>query len=55
MTKQELQEKTDLVITETRDALQLVYDSLNQGQQKKILKNDAVKTLFDRYGVEYAE
>ena len=55
MTKQELQEKTNLVITDTRDALQLVYDSLNQGQQKKILKEDAVKALFDRYGVEYAE
>lgn len=55
MKKQELQEKTDLVITETRAALQLVFDELNQGQQKKILKNDAVKALFDRYGVEYAE
>lgn len=38
---------------ETKEALQTVYNELNQGQQKKILKNDAVVELFDRYGVEY--
>ena len=36
---------------ETREALQTVYDELNNGQQKKILKNEAVKALFERYGV----
>ena len=41
------------VYDETRAALQLVYDSLNNGQQKKILKEEAVKELFDRYGVAY--
>lgn len=30
-----------------------VYNTLNSGQQNKILKNEAVKVLFDRYGVEY--
>lgn len=44
-------EKAEAVYAETKDALQLVYDSLNQGQQKKLLKNDEVKALFDRYGV----
>ena len=53
MTKHELETKTDAVVNETRLALQTVYDSLNQGQQKKILKEEAVKTLFDRYGVSY--
>ena len=53
MTKHELETKTDAVVNETRLALQTVYDSLNQGQQKKILKEEAVKTLFDRYGVDY--
>ena len=53
MNRAELNEKTDLVIATTREALQLVYDTLNQGQQKKLLKEDAVKELFDRYGVEY--
>jgi hypothetical protein len=35
----------------TRDALQIVYDALNQGQQKKLLKDEKVKGLFDLYGV----
>ena len=51
MTRQELKQKTASVVLETRDALQTVYDSLNQGQQKKILKNEAVAALFERYGV----
>lgn len=32
--------------------LQTMYNALNQGQQKKILKNEKVKALFERYGVE---
>lgn len=53
MTKNELKQKTDKAVNETRDALQTVYDSLNNGQQKQIVKNEAVKALFDRYGVIY--
>lgn len=49
----ELNAATDKAILETREALQLVYDTLNQGQQKKLLKEEAVKELFDRYGVNY--
>ena len=51
--------KTDLIAavrtakTETRNALQTMYDAMNQGQQKQIVKDEAVKVLFDRYGVEY--
>ena len=41
--------------TETRNALQTVYDALNQGQQKKIVKDDSVRALFDLYGVVYEE
>lgn len=51
MTKQELMQKTDLAVVETRTALQTVYDALNQGQQKKILKDETVAALFERYGV----
>lgn len=53
MTKNELKEKTDKAVAETRDALQTVYDALNHGQQKQIVKDEAVKALFDRYGVIY--
>lgn len=38
--------------TDTKTALQTVYDALNQGQRKKILKDEKVKALFDLYGVE---
>lgn len=55
MKKTELTAAVTAAKTETRDALQTVYDSLNQGQQKKIVKNEAVKALFDRYGVSYTE
>ena len=51
MTKQELIGKTDATIEETRAALQTVYDALNQGQQKKLLKDETVAALFARYGV----
>ena len=53
MTKAELKAATEAAKTETRSALQTVYDALNQGQQKKILKDDSVKALFDLYEVEY--
>lgn len=52
MKKHELTTKTDAVISEIKEALQTVFDALNQGQKKKILKNEAVKVLFDRYGVD---
>lgn len=55
MTKEELDIKTDKVINETKEALQIIYDTLNQGQQKQIIKNENVKELFDRYNVSYIE
>ena len=53
MTKADLTAAVDAAKTETKEALQTMYDALNHGQQQKILKNDNVKALFDRYGVEY--
>lgn len=51
MKKAELELKTNNVLNETQLALQTMFDALNQGQQKKIVKNEAVKKLFDRYEV----
>ena len=51
--KQPWTEAAQAVYDETKAALQTVYDALNQGQQKKLLKDESVKELFDRYGVEY--
>ena len=53
MKKAMLDAKVVAVKTETKSALQTMYDALNQGQQKKIVKDEAVRALFDRYGVEY--
>ena len=53
MLKSELQEKTQAVKDETRTALQLLFDSINQGQQKQLVKREEIKALFDRYGVTY--
>ena len=55
MTNGELRQAVASAKEETRKALQTVYDALNQGQQKKIVKDEGVKELFDRYGVEYSE
>ena len=48
-------DKATAIANETRTALQTMYDALNHGQQKQIVKDEAVKTLFDRYGVDYEE
>ena len=53
MKKQDLTKAVDNRMLTTKEALQTVYDALNQGQQKKILKNEEVKALLDLYGVEY--
>lgn len=55
MLKTDLAAAVTAVKTETRDALQTMFNGLNQGQQKKIVKDEKVKALFDRYGVTYTE
>ena len=55
MTKEELYTAVETAKAETKNALQTVCDALNQGQQKKIVKDETVKKLFDLYGVEYAK
>lgn len=55
MKRDELMVAVGVFKDETKEALQTLYDALNQGQQKKVVKNEAVKALFDKYGVNYAE
>ena len=52
MTRDKLTAAVAAAKSETRDALQTVYDALNSGQKNKILKNEQVKALFERFGVE---
>lgn len=41
----------EAVAAETKTALQTVFDNLNQGQQKKLLRSPEVRALFERYAV----
>lgn len=47
-----LNRRMDVIYTETHDALQAVVDELNHGQRQKLVKNEKIKALFERYGVE---
>lgn len=55
MKKTELTQAVESAKTETKNALQTVYDALNKGQQQKLLKDETVKNLFDLYSVNYTE
>ena len=52
MKRNVLKTKTAAVKNETTAALQTLYDALNKGQKQKVLKNETVAALFERYGVE---
>lgn len=51
ISKEKLQKNVDTTKANTKEALTIVYESLNQGQQKKLLKNEKVKALLIFYGV----
>lgn len=53
MTNRELRQAVQTAKDETRVALQTLYDTLNPGQRKQLIRKDAVKVLFDLYGVQY--
>ena len=53
MKKTELTAAVDAAKAETKNALQTIYDALNHGQQKQIVKDEKVRALFDLYGVDY--
>lgn len=38
---------------EIKTALETIFSELNNGQQKKLLKSEKVKALFDRYKINY--
>jgi hypothetical protein len=51
----ELRERVIAYNTEVKEALQAVYNDLNHGQRKKLLRNPAIRAMFGRYGVEIEE
>lgn len=51
MTKAEFEKRVQAAQNETRDALASIWSNLNNGQQKKLLKNEKVEAVLKRYGV----
>lgn len=55
MKKSAVQVAVNTAKTETHDALQTVYNALNKGQRQKLVKDEKVRAIFERYGVETEE
>ncbi|MEE0898320.1 MAG: hypothetical protein U0L88_11935 [Acutalibacteraceae bacterium] len=53
MLKKVLDERVAEVKNDTKTALQTLFNNINKGQQKQLVKKQQIKELFDRYGVEY--
>ena len=51
MTKAEFEKRVQSAQNETRDALAEVWSNLNNGQQKKLIKNEKVEAVLKSYGV----
>lgn len=51
ISRKKLRENVDKTKSDTKSALQLIWDNLNRGQQKKLIKNEEVHALLLRYGV----
>lgn len=54
MTKAELTTATQRAKAETKEAMQFMYDAPTRSEKQNV-KDEKVKKLFDRYGVEYSE
>lgn len=53
MKKTELKKRLEDYKAVTHDALQVFWDATNKGQRNKLLKNEQIKELLDRYGIVY--
>lgn len=51
ISKEKLKENVSKTKNTTKEAVTTIYKALNQGQQKKLLKNEKVKALLVFYGV----
>lgn len=52
LTIMELSIEVEKCKQETKSALDLIFSNLNHGQTQKLLKNQEIKELVDRYGVQ---
>ena len=49
--KDKLNKAVSLRKSKTKEILELIKSNLNQGQFKKLMKNDEVRAFFELYGV----
>lgn len=52
LTIMELTRAVEKCKLETKSALELIFSNLNHGQTQKLMKNQEIKELVDRYGVQ---
>ena len=52
MDKNTLNEAVNACKNETKEALETVLAELNQGQRKKLIRNERVKPILERFDVE---
>ena len=55
MKKTELTTAVNRNMETTHEALQLIWDYTNKGQRKKLLKNEDIAALLQRYNVNTEE
>lgn len=55
MNKTVLDEAVAACKAETKAALETVLGELNQGQRKKLIRNENVKPILDRFDIESEE
>ena len=53
MKKNKLKENVEENMNTTRECLQALFDSINKGPQKQIVKDEKIREMFDRYKVDY--
>lgn len=46
-------EKAKQYNRELKDALTLIFSELNKGQTQKLLKNNAIKALVEKYNIDH--
>lgn len=51
ISKEKLKENVAKTKNTTKEALTTIYEALNQGQRKKLIKNTEVKRLFELYEI----
>lgn len=51
MKRSDLQQAVSEYKDVTHDALQLIWDNTNKGQRNKLLKNEDIKALLNRYQI----